>query len=432
MQHRREVRAPPPPEEISDLAQDRPPLDLVLRGVVAGLPHVQVVELVAVVVHGRRGRRRRLELRDVAQRREHPVLPSRDQPPGSQEHSGAHQLALRVFASPLLHKRNLPLFRRELALELLGARPGRGLAGPEALVVPSQGLQGALFLRDGLLQAGVVGAGGLERLGGRVGLLDRLLQRAAQAGVVPPRGGGVLLGGARARHKCLLPGAPPGRGVLPVGRERADLLGGRPQLRLGALEQAPEPVGLGVAGLHLGLRAGEPRLDLLRLHGDRGQRRGELVGRLPAPLLGLLRRAELGPQPVDLLVDAAEHEVHDAPLLRLHGRLSSGAALALLLLLLTQRGDLERGLLERDLGLLQLLGLLDQRLQHLHLPLLRRRHLPLQEPHTLLGGASVAHPRRLLHVRPQQRRPDAIFRLRHHLLVRRAAVGVATVLTLLR
>ncbi|KAG8096196.1 hypothetical protein GUJ93_ZPchr0013g35041 [Zizania palustris] len=56
------------------------------------------------------------------------------------------------------------------------------------------------------------------------------------------------------------------------------------------------------------------------------------------------RRPELTPKPVDLLVDAAKHEVHDAPLRRLGGPVA----------LLLQRSDLER-----DLRFLHLLRLLD-------------------------------------------------------------------------
>jgi hypothetical protein len=85
----------------------------------------------------------------------------------------------------------------------------------------------------------------------------------------------------------------------------------------------------------------------------------EVVQRLAAPLLALHRRQELRAQDHDLLVRAAEHEVPDAPLLQ-HA-VAPGGREALARLLLQQRGHLQLGLLERHLGLLQLLGLVYQR-----------------------------------------------------------------------
>ena len=222
MQLRREVGLvqAPPPEEVPELAQDRPPL-LVLHGVLratgaaaaAVVAHVKVVELVVVVVHGRRGRRR-LELREVAQRREHPVLAPREHPPGVQERRRA-QLALRGLAPPLLHQRDLRrrlpgrgavVGRREdLGLEVLGALPRRGLADTEALVLPPQGLQVALLVGGGVPQVGVLAADELERLRGGVGVLGGPLQRAAQGVVLVPERP------ARPGEVGVLPRRPPPR-----------------------------------------------------------------------------------------------------------------------------------------------------------------------------------------------------------------------------
>ena len=80
-------------------------------------------------------------------------------------------------------------------------------------------------------------------------------------------------------------------------------------------------------------RARACHLDLLGLHGDVGERDGEVVRGLAAAILVLHRCPELVAQYPDLLVRAAEYEVLNAPLLR-------GAACCSV-------GDIQLGLLER-------------------------------------------------------------------------------------
>uniref|UniRef100_A0A453C3E8 Uncharacterized protein n=1 Tax=Aegilops tauschii subsp. strangulata TaxID=200361 RepID=A0A453C3E8_AEGTS len=466
-----------PPEEIPELAKDRPLL-LAVHGVLHAhvVALVDVVELVVVVVVHGRVRRRGLEVGHVAERREHPVLGV--QAPHPRRLRVAHafelgRLADRV-APParrpglLRHPAPRPRLRRPLgagdeppvgqvplvkaalrrhgrgrgrghgsaarrrrrggeqAVELLEAALRGGLADLDALVLLPEALQRALLLGDDVVEPRVLDPGELQRLLDDVGLADGLLEDVAEAGVLVadhalrlhqlgvllPGQVHLLLGGAHALEEDALLVAPRGRRLL--GLEPAPVL--LPQPRLGGGELPAQPRGLGIGGLQLRLRVGEPALDLLGLHGDVGEREGQVVQRLPAPLLPLHGRPEVGAQGPDLLVGAAEHEVLDAPLVH-DAAPGLEAPVALL-----QRGHLQLGLLQADLGLLQLLGLVYERLEHLALRLLGPLHLPLQKLHLLGAAPPVVLPHKLVELPHRPRlvlplRPQLLLELHHPIIL---------------
>uniref|UniRef100_A0A8R7RA88 Uncharacterized protein n=1 Tax=Triticum urartu TaxID=4572 RepID=A0A8R7RA88_TRIUA len=452
-----------PPEEIPELAKDRPLL-LAAHGVLHAhvVALVDVVELVVVVVvvHGR-VRRGRLEVGHVAERREHPVLgvqaphprrlrvahalelarlADRVAPPARCPGLLRHPAPRRRLRRPLgagdeapvgqvllveaaLRRRGRGRGRRHGGAELLEAALRGGLADLDALVLLPEALQRALLLGDHVVEPRVLGPGKLEGFFDDVGLADGLLEDVAEArvlvadhalrlqqlGVLLARQVHLLLGGAHAVEEHALLVAPRARRLL--GLDPAAVL--LPQPRLGGGQLPAQPRGLGIGGLQLGLRVGEPALDLLGLHGDVGEREGKVVQRLPAPLLPLHGRPELTAQGPDLVVRAAEHEVLDAPLVH-DAAPGLEAPVALL-----QRGHLQLGLLQADLGLLQLLGLVYEGLEHLALRLLGPLHLPLQNPRLLRAAIPPPELVELLH-RPRlvlPLAPQLLLELHHPILV---------------
>ncbi|BAS89462.1 Os04g0451000, partial [Oryza sativa Japonica Group] len=412
-----------PPEQIPELAKYRPLL-LLLHGLIHAVvvALVDVIELIVEVAHG--GFRRRLEVGDVAQRREHPVLvvqvahprrlreaalelggladrvPPAARRPGLVRRrppvrrrlrcalgAGDETNARQVLVEAVVRHGGGPRRRRgaarggrrrrrggEQAVELLEAALRGGLADLDALVLLPEALQRAVLLGDDVVEPGVLATGELQRLLDDVGLGDGLLQDVAEPGVLVADHAlrldelGVLLafavhlllGRADAVEEHALLVAPRGGALLGVEPAPVVLVGHVAQPRLGGVQLVPQPLGLGIGGLQLGLRLGQPHLHLLRLHRHVGERDGQVVERLPALLLPLHRRPELAAQGPDLIVPAAEHEVLDAPLLHRatppahHRRRRRGLEARVGLL---QSGDLQLGLLERDLRLLQLLRL---------------------------------------------------------------------------